>query len=126
MPAFRSVGIPARSVDRPVEMNIATVTAKGYVFQVEMAWRAHQAGAVIAELPIHFRDRIHGRSKLGWPTIFEAIKELNKQDGLTVFLVEQNAFHALRLAHFLRPGQWPTDHRNRAAQHHFRVLAHLP
>jgi branched-chain amino acid transport system ATP-binding protein len=31
--------------------------------------------------------------------IFEAIKELNKQDGLTVFLVEQNAFHALKLAH---------------------------
>ena len=31
--------------------------------------------------------------------IFEAIKELNRRDKLTVFLVEQNAFHALRLAH---------------------------
>jgi branched-chain amino acid transport system ATP-binding protein len=31
--------------------------------------------------------------------IFEAIKELNEQDGLTVFLVEQNAYHALKLAH---------------------------
>ncbi|WP_334128350.1 ABC transporter ATP-binding protein [Sneathiella sp.] len=31
--------------------------------------------------------------------IFEAIKELNERDGLTVFLVEQNAYHALRLAH---------------------------
>ncbi|HWK98094.1 MAG TPA: ABC transporter ATP-binding protein [Pseudolabrys sp.] len=31
--------------------------------------------------------------------IFEAIKALNKQDGLTVFLVEQNAYHALKLAH---------------------------
>jgi len=30
--------------------------------------------------------------------IFDAIKTLN-QEGLTVFLVEQNAFHALRLAH---------------------------
>ncbi len=31
--------------------------------------------------------------------IFEAIRELNRNEGLTVFLVEQNAFHALRLAH---------------------------
>jgi branched-chain amino acid transport system ATP-binding protein len=31
--------------------------------------------------------------------IFAAIKELNENEGMTVFLVEQNAFHALRLAH---------------------------
>jgi len=31
--------------------------------------------------------------------IFDAIKMLNTEDGLTVFLVEQNAFHALKLAH---------------------------
>ncbi len=31
--------------------------------------------------------------------IFDAIKDLNKSQGLTVFLVEQNAFHALKLAH---------------------------
>jgi branched-chain amino acid transport system ATP-binding protein len=31
--------------------------------------------------------------------IFRAIRELNERDRLTVFLVEQNAFHALRLAH---------------------------
>jgi len=31
--------------------------------------------------------------------IFDAIRELNRQTGLTVFLVEQNAFGALRLAH---------------------------
>jgi branched-chain amino acid transport system ATP-binding protein len=30
--------------------------------------------------------------------IFDAIKQLNKTEGLTVFLVEQNAFHALKLA----------------------------
>jgi branched-chain amino acid transport system ATP-binding protein len=30
--------------------------------------------------------------------IFETIRELNRQ-GLTVFLVEQNAYHALKLAH---------------------------
>ena len=31
--------------------------------------------------------------------IFRAIRELNSRDRLTVFLVEQNAFHALKLAH---------------------------
>jgi branched-chain amino acid transport system ATP-binding protein len=31
--------------------------------------------------------------------IFSAIRELNERDKLTVFLVEQNAFHALKLAH---------------------------
>jgi branched-chain amino acid transport system ATP-binding protein len=31
--------------------------------------------------------------------IFRAIRQLNERDRLTVFLVEQNAFHALKLAH---------------------------
>ncbi|NBS01386.1 MAG: ABC transporter ATP-binding protein [Rhizobiales bacterium] len=31
--------------------------------------------------------------------IFEAIRKLNETEGLTVFLVEQNAYHALKLAH---------------------------
>jgi branched-chain amino acid transport system ATP-binding protein len=31
--------------------------------------------------------------------IFSVIKTLNEEQGLTVFLVEQNAFHALKLAH---------------------------
>ena len=31
--------------------------------------------------------------------IFSAIRKLNTEEGLTVFLVEQNAFHALNLAH---------------------------
>ncbi len=31
--------------------------------------------------------------------IFSAIRELNRKEKLTIFLVEQNAFHALKLAH---------------------------
>jgi len=31
--------------------------------------------------------------------IFGVIGELNEKEGLTVFLVEQNAYHALQLAH---------------------------
>ena len=31
--------------------------------------------------------------------IFSVIRDLNRRDGMTVFLVEQNAYHALKLAH---------------------------
>ena len=31
--------------------------------------------------------------------IFDVLRDLNRKEGLTVFLVEQNAYHALRLAH---------------------------
>jgi branched-chain amino acid transport system ATP-binding protein len=31
--------------------------------------------------------------------IFEVIRDINRSQGVTVFLVEQNAYHALRLAH---------------------------
>ena len=31
--------------------------------------------------------------------IFDVIRDINQKDGMTVFLVEQNAFHALKLAH---------------------------
>lgn len=58
------------------DMDLARVKAKGYVFQVEMAWQALQLGAAICEIPIRFRDRLEGQSKLGWPTIIEAITEV--------------------------------------------------
>jgi branched-chain amino acid transport system ATP-binding protein len=31
--------------------------------------------------------------------IFQVLRELNERDGMTIFLVEQNAYHALALAH---------------------------
>jgi branched-chain amino acid transport system ATP-binding protein len=31
--------------------------------------------------------------------IFQVIRDINREQGMTVFLVEQNAYHALRLAH---------------------------
>jgi len=31
--------------------------------------------------------------------IFAVIREINEKDNVTVFLVEQNAYHALKLAH---------------------------
>ncbi len=31
--------------------------------------------------------------------IFDAVRQLNRTEGMTIFLVEQNAYHALKLAH---------------------------
>ncbi len=59
-------------------MNLAAVRAKGYIFQVELAWRALRLGADVDELPIRFCDRIEGQSKLGWQSIAEALVEVPK------------------------------------------------
>ncbi|MFO7292353.1 MAG: polyprenol monophosphomannose synthase [Actinomycetes bacterium] len=47
--------------------------ASGYGFQVEMAWRAYQAGFDIREVPIVFRDREQGKSKMGTGIVLEAM-----------------------------------------------------
>lgn len=60
------------------KMALSTVQAKGYIFQVELAWRAIQLGAKVSELPIRFSDRVLGQSKLGWPSIIEGLMEVPK------------------------------------------------
>ena len=47
--------------------------ASGYGFQVEMAWRAHQNGLRIVEVPVSFRDRTRGASKMGAGIVLEAM-----------------------------------------------------
>ena len=49
------------------------VHAGGYVFQIEMTHRAARAGARIAEVPISFRDRLVGQSKMSRRIVFEAL-----------------------------------------------------
>jgi dolichol-phosphate mannosyltransferase len=49
------------------------IHAGGYVFQIEMTDRAQRAGARIAEVPITFRDRRVGRSKMSRRIIVEAL-----------------------------------------------------
>jgi dolichol-phosphate mannosyltransferase len=50
-----------------------TVLAQGYCFQIEMLWRAFQAGLVIRELPILFAERTAGESKMNLSIVIEAI-----------------------------------------------------
>jgi dolichol-phosphate mannosyltransferase len=49
------------------------VHAGGYVFQIEMTFRAARAGARIRELPITFRDRRVGQSKMSRRIVAEAL-----------------------------------------------------
>jgi dolichol-phosphate mannosyltransferase len=49
------------------------VHAGGYVFQIEMTHRASRGGARVAEVPITFRDRRVGRSKMSRRIIVEAL-----------------------------------------------------
>jgi dolichol-phosphate mannosyltransferase len=49
------------------------VHAGGYVFQIEMTYRASRAGARIREVPIIFRDRTVGQSKMSRRIIVEAL-----------------------------------------------------
>jgi len=49
------------------------VHAGGYVFQIEMTFRASRAGARIREIPITFRDRRVGQSKMSRRIVIEAL-----------------------------------------------------
>ena len=54
-------------------LDLTGVAARGYGFQVEMAWRSKRAGAKIVEVPITFVERIHGESKMSSAIVVEAL-----------------------------------------------------
>ncbi len=56
-----------RAIDLP------TVRSKGYAFQVELTYRAVKAGFRVQEVPIRFRDRLHGTSKMSAAIAVEAM-----------------------------------------------------
>jgi dolichol-phosphate mannosyltransferase len=53
-------------------IDLGAVASKGYVFQVEMTYRAVQAGFSVREVPIVFRDRREGESKMSAAIAVEA------------------------------------------------------
>lgn len=55
------------------ELDLAGIHAGGYVFQVEMTYRAQRRGARVREVPITFRDRRVGQSKMSRRIIGEAL-----------------------------------------------------
>jgi dolichol-phosphate mannosyltransferase len=53
-------------------IDLDSVTSRGYAFQVEMTYRAARAGLRIVEVPITFRDRRVGESKMTGAIVLEA------------------------------------------------------
>jgi dolichol-phosphate mannosyltransferase len=54
-------------------LDLAKVSAQGYGFQIEMAWRMLRAGCRVQEVPIHFVDRRVGKSKMSGAIAREAL-----------------------------------------------------
>ncbi|MBV8958643.1 MAG: dolichol-phosphate mannosyltransferase, partial [Actinobacteria bacterium] len=54
-------------------MDLDTVRADGYGFQIEMTYRVANLGGRIVEVPIDFVDRTLGKSKMSRNIVFEAL-----------------------------------------------------
>lgn len=54
-------------------IELETLGSRGYAFQVETTYRAIRRGFRVAEVPIVFRERRAGRSKMGAPIVAEAV-----------------------------------------------------
>jgi len=63
--AFRTSALEA--------LNLEQVESAGYCFQIDLAWRALQAGLNIREVPITFVEREIGESKMSQSIVVEAL-----------------------------------------------------
>jgi dolichol-phosphate mannosyltransferase len=54
-------------------IDLPTVRSHGYAFQVELTYRAVRRSFRVVEVPIVFRDRVHGHSKMSWRIAAEAM-----------------------------------------------------
>ena len=60
-----------RKVLETIELD--TISARGYAFQIETTYRALRAGFHVVEIPIVFADREVGGSKMGKSIVLEAV-----------------------------------------------------
>jgi dolichol-phosphate mannosyltransferase len=54
-------------------IDLDSIRAKGYAFQIETTFKAHRAGFRVTEIPIVFADRSQGRSKMSRTIVLEAV-----------------------------------------------------
>lgn len=71
-------GFRAWRADALRKMPYLKAEASGYGFQVEMAMVAQDLGLAIKEVPIVFRDRTRGHSKMGSDIVVEAMRLVTK------------------------------------------------
>jgi dolichol-phosphate mannosyltransferase len=55
------------------KIDLDRIFSNGYLFQIEMTWKAYTKGSRIGEIPIIFYEREIGRSKINSKIIIEAI-----------------------------------------------------
>lgn len=66
-------GFRCFDVAKLMELDLESVSAQGYAFQIEMAFRMKRAGFKVVEIPIHFTDRRVGESKMDGKVAREAV-----------------------------------------------------
>jgi dolichol-phosphate mannosyltransferase len=55
-------------------IRLREANASGYGFQIETTWWAHRRHAVVTEVPIIFRERVAGKSKMSGGIVGEALR----------------------------------------------------
>lgn len=60
------------------KLDLAALSHAGYIFQVELAWRAVEVGADVCEVPITFTEREIGESKLDGSFVKDSLVEVTK------------------------------------------------
>ena len=73
-----TAGFRVFSVPFLKRMNLATMNARGYSFQIEMAYRTIQLGGRTQEVPIVFVEREIGESKMSGDIVSEALMLMTK------------------------------------------------
>ncbi|WP_114454190.1 polyprenol monophosphomannose synthase [Halopolyspora algeriensis] len=59
-------------------VKLHSVASQGYCFQVDLAWRAIEAGFTVVEVPITFVERENGESKMSGSIVQEALVRVTK------------------------------------------------
>lgn len=71
--ADSTAGFRVYTADILRKIELDTVRADSYGFQIEMTYRAIRHGAQVKEVPIRFVDRVEGTSKMSFYTVAEAL-----------------------------------------------------
>jgi dolichol-phosphate mannosyltransferase len=67
-------GFRAFRADALRRIHLDDVASHGYCFQVDLVWRALQAGLRVVEVPIVFTERVHGVSKMDGAIVSESLR----------------------------------------------------
>ena len=67
------------------KIDLKSILFNGYAYQIELKFKAYKNNFRILEIPIVFKDRIHGKSKMNGNIIFEAVFGLIKLKILSYF-----------------------------------------